>query len=203
MRLPGSDPRIMNKLPKEKRLQLVMVALVTVGIIGGLWFGVIAMQQGKISAIARQSKSVQGEIEKIQKVGVGAGDVDAALSTATNNLVKIEGAMPSGDLFSWIVSSLKQFNVPTYKVEMPQISAPLTGSVRMFPEYPYNEATVSVSGTAYYYEFGKFLADLENHFPYLRVQNLLLEPGFGTTPEEREKLTFHMEIVTLINKPNS
>ena len=192
----------MNKLPKEKRLQLVMVALVTVGIIGGLWFGVIAMQQGKINAIARQSKNVQGEIEKIQKVVVGAGDVDAALSTATNQLIKIEGAMPKGDLFSWIVSSLKQFNTASYKVDMPQIGSPNVGAVRAFPEFPYNQAVVAVSGSAYYYEFGKFLADLENRFPYMRVQNLNLEPGYGTTAEEHEKLNFHMEIVNLVKPSN-
>jgi hypothetical protein len=192
----------MNKLSKEKRLQLVMVALVTVGIIGGLWFGVIATQQGKISAIARQSKNLQGEIEKIQKVVVGSSEVDTALITATNQLLKIESAMPSGDLFSWIVSSLKQFNTPGYKVDMPQIGSPNVSGVRAFPEFPYSQAVVAVSGSAYYYEFGKFLADLENRFPYLRVQNLNLEPGYGTTAEEHEKLNFHMEIVNLVKSSN-
>ena len=194
---------IMKKLTKEKQMHLVIVAVATIAIIAGLWFGLITLQQAKIKQIAGKSQTVLAEIEKEQKMTAASGELQSQVEDASNRLSRIEGAMPSGDLFSWIVSSLKQFNVPTYKVEMPQISAPLTGGVRMFPEYPYNEATVSVSGTAYYYEFGKFLADLENHFPYLRVQNLLLEPGFGTTPEEREKLTFHMEIVTLINKPNS
>ena len=110
--------------------------------------------------------------------------------------------MPSGDLFSWTVSSLKQFNTPSYKVDMPQIGSPDVGSVHAFPDFPYNQAIVAVSGSAYYYEFGKFLADLENHFPYLRVQNLILEPGYGTTAEEREKLNFHMDIVTLVKSAN-
>jgi Tfp pilus assembly protein PilO len=192
----------MNKLTKEKKMHLAIVVVVTAGIIAGLWFGLITMEQQKIRAIASKSQNVQNEIAKEQKVVTAADQVDSELAEATNKVARIEAAMPSGDLFSWIVSSLKQFNVPSYKVDMPQISAPRLDAVAMFPNYPYNEATVSVSGSAYYYEFGKFLADFENHFPYTRVQNLNLEPGLGTTPEEREKLNFHMDIVILV-KPNT
>lgn len=190
------------KISKEKQTHLILVALGTAGVIAGLWFGLIQMEQSKIHEIARKSQSVQDDIAKIQKVIVEANEVSESLKEATNKLSAIETAMPSGDLFSWIVSSIKQFNAPSYKVDMPQIGAPSVDQVRMFSDFPYKQATVSVSGSAYYYEFGKFLADLENHFPYTRVQNLSLEPGFGTTPEDHEKLTFRMEIVTLI-KTNS
>jgi hypothetical protein len=190
----------MKKLSKEKRMQLVLVAILTVGIIAGLWFGVITMQKDKLREIANKHTSLQQQSEKMAKAVKDAAEVEAALSAATNRLASIEGAMPlaSGDLFSWINSSIKQFNVPSYKVDMPQFSSPSVGDVHMFSSFPYSQALVSVSGSAYYYEFGKFLADLENHFPYLRVQNLSLEPGFGSTAEEKEKLSFRMEIVTLV-----
>jgi Tfp pilus assembly protein PilO len=194
----------MKKLSKEKRLHLVLVILATAGVIAGLWLGVVSMQKNKLREIAQKSQGVQHEMDKIQKVAVEANEVQLELHSATNRLNDIEEAIPSasGDLFSWIVSSLKQFNVPSYKVEMPQISSPTVGDVRMFPTFPYSQAVVTVSGSAYYYEFGKFVADLENRFPYLRVENLNLEPGFGSTPEEREKLSFHMEIVTLVKPVN-
>jgi Tfp pilus assembly protein PilO len=192
----------MNQLSKEKKTHLAIVVVVTIGVIAGLWFGLITMEQLKIRQIASKSQNIQNEIEKEQKVVVAAGQVEADLAEATNKISRIEATMPSGDLFSWIVSSLKQFNASSYKVDMPQISAPRVNAVAMFPNFPYNEATVSVSGTAYYYEFGKFLSDLENHFPYTRVQNLILEPGIGTTAEEREKLSFHMDIVTLVKPSN-
>lgn len=190
----------MKKLSKEKRLQLVLIGLMTAGIVVGLWLGVVSMQKAKLRQIAQASDGVQHEMDKIQKVVVEASQLQVALGAATNRLNGIEEDIPSGssDLFAWIVSSLKKFNVPSYKVDMPQISAPSLGDVRMFPKFPYNQAVVTVSGSAYYYEFGKFVADLENHFPYLRVENLNLEPGFGSNPDEREKLAFHMEIVTLV-----
>jgi hypothetical protein len=192
----------MKNLSKEKRLQLVLVGLLTGGAIAGLWFGLIAMQESKIKEIAQKKQSVQKEIDKVQKVKVGSSDLEKELKEATNRLAQIEEGMPSanGDLFSWIVSSIKQFNAPSYKVDMPQFSAPAVGEVHMFSSFPYNQAVVTVGGTAYYFEFGKFLADLENHFPYVRVQNLNLEPGFAanTAGDEREKLSFRMEIVTLV-----
>jgi hypothetical protein len=160
------------------------------------------MQKAKLKEIAVKSENLQGDIGKMQKVIVGASEVEAALKNATNQLNKIESTMATGDLFSWIVSAIHQFNVPSYKVDMPQIGAPMVDKVSMFPTFPYKQAVVSVSGSAYYYELGKFIADLENHFPYMRVQNLTLDPGSGTTAEEHEKLSFHMEIVTLV-KPNN
>jgi hypothetical protein len=168
-----------------------------------LWFGLITLEQDKIRDLANKGESVQQEISKIQKIGVEADQVADDLKAATNRLNVIEGTMPSGDLFSWLVSSIRQFNIPSYKVDMPQFGAPRVDPVPMFGEFPYRQASVAVSGSAYYYDFGKFLADLENHFPYLRVQNLSLEPGMGASAEEHEKLTFHMEIVTLVkaNEP--
>ena len=192
----------MKKLSKEKRLHLILVGIGTLAVMAGLWFGLITMQEGKKKEIAEKSQSVQQEIDKIQKVVVEAHEVELALSGATNRLNKIENNMAAGDLFSWVVSAIKQFNVPSYKVEMPQIGAPVVGEVRMFPDFPYTQAVVTVSGSAYYYEFGKFLADLENHFPYLRVQNLNLDPGMAGNADEREKLSFRMEIVTLV-KPHA
>ena len=35
----------------------------------------------------------------------------------------------------------------------------------------------NLRGTAYFQDLGAFLADFENEFPYLRVQNLELEPA--------------------------
>jgi hypothetical protein len=78
----------------------------------------------------------------------------------------------------------------------------MVADVSLIPSFPYKQATVGVGGTAYYYDLGKFLAELENRFPYMRVQNLLLEPSPGANPEEKEKLSFRMEIVALI-KPSA
>jgi len=48
--------------------------------------------------------------------------------------------------------------------------------VTLLPGFPYNQATVSMAGSAYFWDLGKFLAEFENRFPYARIQNLSWNP---------------------------
>ena len=203
-RYPDRVPLTMNNLSSQKRNHLILAGMATMGVIAGLWFGVIALQRNKIQEISGKIEAARQQIDKVQKVVVEAGAVEDALKISAGKLDQIEAGIPStsGDLFSWIVSAVKQFNVASYKVEMPQFGNPVIGEVNMLSGFPYRQVSFGVGGTAYYYDFGKFLADLENHFPYMRVQNLALEPGGGSTPEEKEKLSFHMDLITLV-KTNS
>lgn len=192
----------MIKISKEKQYHLILVAVVTAGAIVALWFGVISMQKTKRTDIARNTEKVHHDIEKVQREVLHAKELEIDLKEATNKLSKIEATMPKGDLFSWIVSTIKQFNTPDYKVEIPQLGSPVASDVLMFPKYPYGQALVTVSGTAYYHDLGKFIAEFENHFPHMRIQNLSLDPGVGTSADDREKLFFRLEIVSL-TKPGS
>ncbi|SRR5581483_5160222 len=193
----------MNKLSKDKRNQLILIALATVMVISMLWFGLIRYQKAKLADVARKINSTQQEIEKDQKVARGAAQIEVSLKEANHKLAAIEDTMPSGDLFYWFISHIKQFNAPSYKVDMPQFGLPSVAEVPMFPNFPYHQVSISVGGTAYYYDIGKFLSDFENHFPYGRLQNLSLEPVGGGTPDDKEKLAFHMEIVVLLKPSNS
>jgi hypothetical protein len=188
----------MNKLSKEKKMQLVLVSLATAGVITGLWMGLLSLQKNKIKDISAKISATEAQISKVAKVVKNASQAEESLKEADAKLSAIEETMPAGDLYSWMVSTLRQFNVASYRVDLPQIGVPSVGEVRMFPSFPYHQATVSVGGTAYYYEFGKFLSDFENRFPYMQVQNLNLEPGFGTNPDEKEKLAFRKNIVALV-----
>jgi hypothetical protein len=108
--------------------------------------------------------------------------------------------MASGDLFSWVVNKqLRPFIAP-YKVEIPQFSQLEQKDMNLLPKFPYKQASLRVGGKARFHDFGKFLADFENAFPYFRVLNLEMEP----TPlgDEKEKLTFSMDIIVLV-KPGA
>ena len=94
-----------------------------------------------------------------------------------------------------------------YKVEIPQFSKELQTEVGLFAKFPYRTAVFTLRGTAYFHDFGRFVADFENKFPHIRIQNIELDPiassnGNGNHAEEPEKLAFKMEVVTLVN-PNS
>jgi hypothetical protein len=192
----------MNKISKEKRTHIILVLMLTAGAIGGLWFGLISYQKSKLAEVAKKIGDAQQQLGRIKSVVTNASLVAIELKKASDQVNTIEGGMATGDLFSWMVSSLKQFNTPNYKVEMPQFGPPVETDTVMFPNYPYRQAVVAVAGTAYYWDFGKFLAELENHFPYTRVQNLTLEPAPSANVDEKEKLAFRMEVVALI-KPRT
>jgi Tfp pilus assembly protein PilO len=187
----------MNKLTKEKRNQLILIVLATVGVIAALWFLAIAAQQAKISEINRKIEDTTKDIDKMQQVKKASGKIAAQLAECQSRLARIEGTMPSGDWYQWVNSTIRQFNVPKYGVDVPVIGPPVGSTMNMIPNFPYNQLSVTLSGTAYYDDLGLFLADFENRFPCMRIENLNLEPGGGSTAEDREKLNFRMEVVSL------
>ncbi len=108
--------------------------------------------------------------------------------------------MASGDLYDWMIQTLNKSKL-SHAVDLPQISRETPCEAGTFSQFPYKAAAFIVGGTAFYHDFGRFLADFENQFPYLRVQNLELEPA-AVRGEDSEKLHFKMEFVTLV-KPVS
>src|SRR5439155_20937480 len=112
---------------------------------------------------------------------------------------------PSVDLYSWALLLLDNSR-SGHEVNIIDVTRPVKGDVGMLPYFPYDAAIFSVRGTAFYHQFGKFLADFENQFPFFRVQSLSLSPGSESAvasddPSGRvgnEMLQFKMDIVALI-----
>src|SRR5205085_8895855 len=118
-------------------------------------------------------------------------------------LAAMEEDMASGDLYSWVINTLRKFKTD-YKVEIPQMSG-ITSPAEMtlIPSFPYKQVSITVMGSAHYHELGRFVADFENQFPHMRLINLGIEmvPVAGST--EAEMLTFKMEIITLVKSNQS
>ncbi len=188
----------MNKLSKDKRNQLILIGMGTVGAIAGLWFLLLSPEMDKIKLLNSKIHDTQKEIEKRRTAAKEASKVEAKLGETRGKLGQIEQSMmPSGPTYAWVNSRLRQFNTPSYKVDMQVPGLPQGGPVAMLPSFPYDQLTVGVGGSAYYYDLGKFLADFENKFPCMRIQDVTLDPGGGGSGDEREKLAFRMDIVIL------
>jgi hypothetical protein len=123
--------------------------------------------------------------------------LESDLVEAKQTLIELESDAASGDLYSWIITTMRRFKL-AHKVEIPQfgVLGPVT-EMTMLPEFPYKQVSLTVAGTAHFHDFGRFLADFENKFPHIRVLNLTLDAD--TT--EPEMLAFKMEIAALV-KPN-
>jgi len=194
----------MNKLSKQKRDQLILVILVTGLGISGIWFGLISFQNSHLQDLSDRTAAVRHNLDKIDQAVKHAEQVETDLAAAGKTLLELEEDMAAaGDLSGWMVTTIRKFKLP-YKVEIPQYSsAEPTDRLNFLPRFPYKLATLRIGGTAYFHDFGKFLADFENTFPQFRVLNLELEPApSSSTTTEKERLSFQMDIVALI-KPNT
>ena len=127
--------------------------------------------------------------------------LETELAKASRTLGDLEDDMASGDLYSWMVNTIRQFNL-SYRVDIPQFSTIVEADTSLLPGFPYKQVTMRIGGTGYFHDLGKFIADFENRFPYVRVQNLDMEPTSGSVTNEGEKLSFRMDIVTLV-KPGA
>lgn len=192
----------MKNMPKEKRNQLVLVGLV-LAILAGGWYMVVFKSQTQSLQNMRAKRDAA--LKKLQDVRLAiktADQVETQLCDVKKRLEQVEDTMASGDLYSWAINTVRQFKL-NYKVEIPQFSQ-IDGprDTTMLANFPYKQAMLTIGGTAHFHDFGKFVADFENQFPYMRVMNLSLEPASSLVASERERLSFRMEIAFLV-KPAS
>ena len=188
------------KLSTDKRNKLIAVGIATAVVLGLIWFFIVGAQQAKLRDLREH---YLGEIEKQRKMKNVTSEVkkiEENLKEAEHTLSVAEQQMASGDLYSWLYTTIKTFKT-SYRVDIPQFGNAETANTTLLYNFPYRQVKTSVAGTGYFHDFGKFLADFENRFPLIRVENLVLEPVPGASEADREKLLFKMDVVALINAP--
>src|SRR5947199_567381 len=194
----------MIRISKEKRDKLILVAIGAVAIVAGLWLGVVKTRREQIGLSQTKLEKAMEKLENARKIVSRSAQAEADMEAASTKLSAIEDIMASGDLYSWARLLMERACVGQ-EVKIIDVNRPGKGEVGLLAQFPYAAANFTVRGSAYYHDFGKFLADFENRFPYFRVQNLLLgasaESLLGAEASARageEKLQFKMDIVTLI-----
>lgn len=195
----------MKNFSKEKRDRLVLIAVVTVVALAGIYYGLIVTQRTALADMGKRRLEEEARVHNGQRLAESLSQIRSKLETSSARLKSIESGMASGDMYSWIILTMNTFKENGgYKVEIPQFSREVQTDAGPFAKFPYRAAIFTLRGTAYFHDFGRFVADFENAFPYIRLQNIELEPAAsanGNSAEEAEKLAFKLEIVPLIN-PN-
>ena len=194
----------MSKITKDKRDKIILISVGTLVAVGALWFFLLTAQQGTLKNVRTEANKSREQLEGGERTVKSQALVKHEFDEASRALRQRESAMASpNDMYLWQIEMLNKFRVG-YKVEIPQFGSGLISDVGVLPKFPYSAAVFNVRGSAHYHEFGKFLADFENAFPYIRVQNITLEPTTGefASGDTREKLSFKMELLTLV-RPNA
>ena len=192
-----------KQLPKQKKDHLILVILVTAILIGGLGFGLLRFQYDHLALIASNTADAQKKLALMKDSIRRAEQIETELAEAGRTLASLEeGMASSGDVSSWVYETVRRFKL-AHRVEIPQFSNPsAVTETSLLPKFPYKQVTITVAGSGYYHDIGKFIADFENQFPHIRLLNLTLEPISSLLGDEKEKLEFKMDLVTLV-RPNS
>jgi hypothetical protein len=187
----------LNKLSKEKRNHLILVALGALTVVAGLYICLIQHQNESLSQLSQKKQNAAKKLKLVLETVNRADQIKADVEVSRTALAEAERDVATGDLYAWVINWLRGFKA-SYKVEMPQfsqLSAP--SDVNLLPKFPYKQTTLTVAGTAHYHDLGLFLADLENRFPHVRLLNLNIDSGPTSATAEPETLSFKVDIVTL------
>jgi Tfp pilus assembly protein PilO len=183
----------MKKLSPEKRNQLILTMIGTLALVGAIYFFLIGPQKQENYKLDQETNTLRSKLAQINQT-IKVADVTAKNATDIEVRLRLaEADVATGDVFAWVFDALRQFK-SGYQISIPNIGQPALSEVDLLAGFPYKQISVSLQGTGFYHDIGKFVADLENKFPHMRVVNLSLEPAGD---QSSEKLSFRMEIVTL------
>ncbi len=185
----------MIQLPKnkQKRNQFLLTVAGTVVVVTVMGFGLVRPQYAKLSNIKKETADTQSHLKSTESLIHLSNASSNELSDVTADLSDTEVDMATGDIYAWSVDNIRHFK-SSYKVDVPEIGQPSVSEVDLFLTFPYKQLRFSIHGNGYYHDIGKFIADLEDKFPRMRVVNLQMSPVGGDT----EKLSFSMDIVALV-----
>jgi Tfp pilus assembly protein PilO len=187
----------MSKLPKEKRDKIILIGLLTVAISTVVWMLLINTQRQTLRRVRAEVITSRDQLALGNQTLKAREQVNQSFEETTRKLQTCERAMAApNDMYSWLIDTLNTFG-RNYRVAIPQFGRELPAEAGIFPKFPYRAALFNVRGSAYYHDFGRFLADFENAFPYIRIQNIDLEPN-SESHDPSEKLNFKMELLTLV-----
>jgi Tfp pilus assembly protein PilO len=178
---------------RQKRNQLFMALGATVIVVVGLIFGLIRPQYDKLSNIKKQAQDTQEHYKSVENLIHQSNAASTELASLTNAISSAESDMATGDIYAWTVDTMRHFKV-SYKVEVPEVGQPGMSEVDIIPNFPYKQLKFTIRGTGYYHDIGRFIADLENKFPHMRVLNIDMSPAGA----DGERLSFSMDVVALV-----
>ncbi len=212
----------MNKLSKEKRDKLILVCIAGIAVAGVLYTFVLGSQKNKLTAIQSQISGAQGKLAKAEGALKAAHVIEAQLAENKKLIDERQEKMaPQGQYYYWFLKLVDQFRKDE-KLDsgfIVDITMPEFIEAGMLPKFPYKAASFGLRVNGQFHDVGRFIANLENAYPYFRVQSIRLSPaprsskpaptialGSLTSPleavEPETKLIAELKVVTLI-KPGS
>jgi Tfp pilus assembly protein PilO len=203
----------MNKLSKDKRDKLILTIIAIIGVLGVLYTFILGAQKDSLYSLQTQIMGAKDKVSKAERLVKSEEFVQRNLAESQRQLeARTRDMTPPGKDYYWFFKMLDEFREHQdlnlgFIVEITQ---PEFIEVGLLPKFPFKAASFGVRLHGQYQEIGKFIADLENTYPYFRVQNVRVGTqglNFAQMPppggsDGNEKLMVELRVVTLI-KPGT
>lgn len=172
-----------------------------------IYYLVISSQNATLAEVQLKAQKEGDRATSAEKTAKRAQEIENELQEKNERLAAIEATMANGDIYFWGVTLINNFRKKHPGIEAPNIPKPTEGEIGLLPNFPYKAMTLSVGGAGFYSDIGRFIADFENTYPFIRVMNVELNPvvtggGENEKASDKEKLAFKFDIVSLI-KPGA
>ncbi len=207
----------MSKMSKDKRDKLILVIIAGVGVVSVLYFLVITDQKDELNSLGLKVDALRAKIVSSEKTHKRQVAVQENLDLQRKILTEKQEEMPRpGQDQRWFLNMMEdrrnRFGLEFGDYKSPDIIYP-----GILPEFEFSAISFPVIWLGAYADFGRFLADFENSFPYMRVEltSISVEPRLATggleplgqasktsaAPAEPWKLRFTFRVVSLIKTP--
>jgi hypothetical protein len=172
----------MNKISKDKRDKVILSVLVFVGLAGLLYTFVLGAQKDRLASLQKQIVTAKDKLSKAERLVRNAPTIEASLK---ENQKLIDGRQetmaPQGQYYYWFLKLMDQFREdeklnPVFIIDITQ---PEFIEAGIFPNFPYKAASFGMRLNGQFHDIGRFIADLENAYPYFRVQTVKMSPQRG------------------------
>lgn len=183
----------MNNLSKEKKSQILAVCLGTAACCAAIWFGLVEGMNERLKTIDKRRKEMAEKLAKAERLTKNRVALHEELVTKRAFINELEEGMASGDMYAWIIGLMNR-EVPAFNLSIPVYSREAVVDIGVLPKFPYRAAAFPIRGTGHFHDLGRFIAHMENRYPFMRVQNIELTPS----PEGRGRLDFRFEIISPI-----
>jgi Tfp pilus assembly protein PilO len=193
-----------NKLSKAQREQLIGIAIGTVVLLAALWYFGVSAKQEELSKTENNTAQTQDKLKRAENTMRQGEEIADKLQAHRQLLDKREAMLaPDRDAYAWIISTINPIIQSRKGISYPfHYSQPELSDIGIIPGFPYKWATFHVEGSGFYHDLGKFFADLENNYPYFRIQNLEMSANVSTGAEP-EKLNVSFELVVPVKASDS
>jgi Tfp pilus assembly protein PilO len=193
----------MNKLSKDKRDKLLLVCIAVVAVISVLYFFIITDMKDEIATLNSKITATRDKRDKSERVLKMQGTFSANLEELRKALDAHQSEMPRpGQDHVWFLNTIENRRT-RYNLDIADIKNPEPWDPGVLPKFPFKAIAFNVTLVGGYTDFGRFLADFENSYPYLRTQIISVMPDTaigagGSQGEDTGKLRFNFRVISLI-----